>query len=134
MYEKLNFFDISFNYKKDKRGWYLDPFGSIGRSISPQGSFHIVSLLPGVIRGNHIHMATNEWIALWEGEFLFKWEEKNEVMEKILGSGKAYLIYVPEGVAHACKNIGKTEAFLFAYYEKKVLNYESDTIKKVILR
>jgi len=133
MEKGLKFYDISSFFHFDERGWRINPYADNYFNISQKGSFHIVSILPNAVRGNHIHLTTDEWIAFWGGKCEFFWEERGELKRKLFEKDKAYLVFIPEGIAHACKNVGDNESFLFSYYVKRVSDYEKETVRKVLI-
>lgn len=106
--------------RTDGRGWVIDPL------IKPApgaelGHIHVASLLPGAVRGNHVHPSSGEYILVWGGAATLAWEEPGGrvVGEKISGD-ELTVFQVPPGVAHAVTNTGDEVVYLIAYY------FESD--------
>ena len=121
------------HYRSDERGWNLMPLVPEFPGISDKGHLHIVSLEPGVVRGNHAHTTTDEWIVFWGGKTLLVWEEEGERKEEMLDGDKAYLVYLPAHIMHACKNVGNQTSFLFAYYETRIMQYDKETVRKILV-
>jgi dTDP-4-dehydrorhamnose 3,5-epimerase-like enzyme len=133
MTDTVKVYDISESYRKDARGWFISPLVPEFPRLNGEANFHIVSLLPGVVRGNHKHLTTGEWFVFWGGNTRFVWEQDGKLEEKVVGEKEACLIYVPKDMFHAIKNIGQVESFLFSYYEKKIRDYDKMTVKKVLI-
>ena len=129
----VNIYNITPQLKHDERGWTINPLSKEFRTISDAGHLHIVSITPGSVRGNHIHTTTAEWIVCWGAKVLFVWEINGEKKEMNFDDDKAYLVQIPMGVCHACKNIDTKDSYLFSYYEKEVVNYDKTTIRKTLL-
>jgi len=91
MGNSLEIFDITEYYKKDERGWNIAPLVSEFPGIDRCGHVHIVSLVPNAVRGNHVHMTTDEWIVFWGADVVFVWQEGESTQEKKLDGNKAYL-------------------------------------------
>ncbi len=92
--------------KCDKRGFSV--FFE-GNSIE---KFHIVSLNPGAIRGNHVHDYT-EIICVLGGKGIAEIElQDTEHFQKILIDENFQIIEVPQGKRHIVKNIGDRVFYL----------------------
>jgi oxalate decarboxylase/phosphoglucose isomerase-like protein (cupin superfamily) len=133
MAQTVTFSDITPSFRKDGRGWHMSPLVPGFPALGPGCHLHIVSLLPGAIRGNHSHTTTDEWMVFWGGRVLFAWQEKGKPREKLLEEDKAYLVHVPAGEPHACRNTGEKESYLLSYYEKAIKDYDRETVKKVLM-
>jgi oxalate decarboxylase/phosphoglucose isomerase-like protein (cupin superfamily) len=133
MAQTVTFSDITPSFRRDGRGWHMSPLVPGFPVPGPDCHMHIVSLLPGAVRGNHSHMTTDEWMVFWAGKVLFAWEEKGRLRERLMEEDRAYLVHVPAGVPHACRNDGERESFLFSYYEKAIRDYDRETVRKAIV-
>ena len=71
---------------------------------------HIVSVEPGMIRGNHYHTHSNEvLIVQHRDDWLFAWKEDGKDVSRQQFSGQgATLFWLPAGLTHAVKNTGST--------------------------
>lgn len=132
MNSELKIIDISANYRSDERGWSISPLTAELSQISPEGNFHITSITPGSVRGNHKHLLTDEWIVVWGGG-LFAWGTEEEVHQVAFAKGTAHLIFVPRGIYHSFKNTGTHDIFLFSYFVLKPGDYEKEIVRKNIL-
>ena len=129
----IQILDITDTMRRDERGWSVSPehpaFHAGGK-----GAFHITSMLPGAVRGNHKHLQTEEWIAVWGANILFAIQrEGGEKHEVHLDSHRAYLIHLPLGVYHAFKNVDKKEGYLYSYFMEKPKDYEKEIVRKPLL-
>ena len=80
-------------------------------------SLHLVMSLPGMVRGNHIHPETGEWICVFGGPARFFWEDEGQVRSRDLDD-ETTLIHIPAGVGHALRNNGDKPNFLIAFRKK----------------
>ena len=101
-------------YKDPKTGWSAYPFISgVDKSNMDIAGIHVVAILPGQVRGNHLHKDTNELLFFFSGKGVFYWEEDGELVERALDGGQA-LIRIPAGIKHAFKNSGEEVVYLLA--------------------
>lgn len=133
MLNKVKIIDISNEYKSDERGWSVSPDFAKLNILSENGNFHIVSMLPEAIRGNHKHLLTDEWIVVWGAKIIFAYGDENSNFERIFASDKAHLVFIPKHIYHALKNIDSKEGFLFSYFMITPVDYEKEIIRKKIL-
>ena len=74
--------------------------------------FHIVSLNPGAIRGNHVHNYT-EIICVVGGKGIAEIElESVNYFQKFLVTRDYQIIEIPPGTKHTVKNIGEKIFYL----------------------
>ena len=118
--------------EEDERGFAARPFKGI-----PQSSvfnFHVVSLNPGAVRGNHFHPRQKEFIIFLgpRGKLVTVDSVTKDRSETIIEGKGCPLITVPPKVIHAVKNISSEVAYLLCYNDKP-LDLEKDVIRKIIL-
>ena len=68
------FMDLKEEIKEDYRGFIFFTFR--GRVREPQDvlrSFHLISILPGQVRGNHLHPGHTEWFYPFHGTWVLLW-------------------------------------------------------------
>jgi len=75
---------------------------------------HVVTIRPGAIRGNHVHLRRREVIVVRsEGPWELGWRvpggESEEVERRRFEEAQGVLLCVEPGVAHALKNLGERE-------------------------
>lgn len=117
----VEFLELFEEIKEDPRGFVFFPWQGQAGVQKPQDvlrTFHLVSVAPGEVRGNHLHPGHQEYLFTFGGEGILTWEEKEgEVRERRL-SGHRTLVRIPPGVAHALRNPGPEIIFLLAWREK----------------
>jgi oxalate decarboxylase/phosphoglucose isomerase-like protein (cupin superfamily) len=70
------------------------------------------------VRGNHFHPAYEEWLYLFHGQGIFRWETATgEVKERTISDGRT-MIHIPLGVAHAVENPGPEILYLISWRER----------------
>jgi quercetin dioxygenase-like cupin family protein len=115
---EVEFIDLTGKIQEDARGFSFFPFK--GRSLKTQDlfeSFHLISIRPGQVRGNHLHPGHVEWLYAFHGPGLLLWEaEPGQVRERELRGGDT-LVRIPPGVAHALRNPGPKILYLLAWRE-----------------
>jgi quercetin dioxygenase-like cupin family protein len=112
----VQFIDLSGEIHADNRGMSYFPWQ--GRLQAPEDlskTFHLVSILPGHIRGNHYHPGHNEWLYPFHGTGTLIWEEAPDQVQERLISGDSTLIHIPPGIAHAVRNPGPEILYLLAW-------------------
>ncbi len=116
--ESVEFIDLSKEIREDSRGFSFYPLQ--GRAEHPEklpGAFHLVSIAPGQVRGNHLHPGVWEWLYPFHGTGDFLWEPRPGDLQERLVSGHLLLIRIPPGVAHALRNPGPEPIYLLAWRE-----------------
>ena len=114
----VRFIDISPERREDPGGisWFLWQ----GRGQDPQHlleSFHLLSIIPGHTRGNHLHPGHAEWLYPFHGTGVLLWEAApGQVRERVV-SGDCTLIHIPPGLPHALQNPGPEILYLLAWRE-----------------
>ena len=126
--EKVEFIDLSSELHEDERGFSFYPLkGRVEDPASLPDIFHLVSIAPGQVRGNHLHPTRWEWLHLIHGTGAFRWEpEPGEIQEREV-SGPRLLIRIPAGVAHSLRNSGQKPIYLLAWREGE-LGGAKDTV------
>ncbi len=117
----IELLELSEEIKEDPRGFVFFPWQGRAEVQDPPDvlrTFHLVSIAPGEVRGNHLHPGHQEYLFTFGGEGILIWEEKEgEVRERRL-SGHRTLVRILPGVAHALRNPGPEMLFLLAWREK----------------
>jgi len=115
----VNFIDLRDEIKRDARGMSFFPWqGRLHEIRDLLKTFHLISIQPGYIRGNHLHPGHAEWLYPFHGDSLLLWEAApGQVQEKLI-SGDQTLIHVPPGIPHALKNPGPEILYLLAWREE----------------
>jgi oxalate decarboxylase/phosphoglucose isomerase-like protein (cupin superfamily) len=115
---EVRFIDLSGEIKADPRGMSFFPWqGRLQESEDPLKTFHLVSVYPGQIRGNHRHPGHAEWLYPFHGAGILIWEAAPGQVRERLVAGDRTLIHIPAGCAHAIKNPGPEMLYLLAWRE-----------------
>jgi len=106
----------------DQRGWGVRPLEAAGLAGVPLGDLHVVSLRPGMVRGDHHHDGT-EWLLITEGtvEFRSRASEEEPVRSQTLEGDHPVLVEIPPGVRHAIRNVGERTVYLVAFSDRERL-------------
>ncbi len=115
----VEFLDLSAEIREDPRGFSL--FLWQDRLSKPQDllrTFHLISIVPGQVRGNHLHPGHREYLFAFHGAGVLIWEgEPGKVQERLI-TGNRTLIIIPPGIAHALRNPGPEILYLLAWRER----------------
>ena len=84
---------------------------------------YISLTLPGVERGPHEHEGQTDCFVFLDGSYeLFLWENRAGMGEAeevhAVGKENPCAVFVPPGVVHAYRNVGKEEAFVLNFPDK----------------
>ena len=116
--EAVQFFDISREIREDSRGFSFYPLKDrVQEPGTIPEAFHLVSIAPGQVRGNHLHPERWEWLYPFHGTGFFLWEPHPGDLRERMVSGRRLLIRIPPGVAHAVRNPGPEPLYLLAWRE-----------------
>jgi quercetin dioxygenase-like cupin family protein len=123
--------------KIDERGLIYFPFqGEVDQSFGWEvlESFHLVSLLPGQTRGNHLHPNKIEWLYVFNGEGQFYWtNDQGQLRQKLL-QGDQTMVIIPPGIPHALKNDRAGVLYLLAWRVAEEEDVSApDTIPEAII-
>ena len=93
----------------DERGFSLF-FGNF-----PVEKFHMASIEPGAVRGDHVH-AYDEILCVIGGEEVAEISLKNlEVSSRVIVQDEYHVIRIPAGVRHKIKNVGNRCFYLVGF-------------------
>lgn len=105
----------------DQRGWLMELFR---RDELPEGfdpAMCYMSLThPGIARGPHEHVGQTDGFAFLSGQYeVYLWENRPGKPEKFVvipaGEANPVVVFVPPGVVHAYRNVGKEDAFVLNF-------------------
>jgi dTDP-4-dehydrorhamnose 3,5-epimerase-like enzyme len=131
--EPVEFFDLKDDGFFDERGWAVNPIPVEKLTKKEFGHLHIASLIPGVVRGNHYHEQTTEFLYVFGGGYEFYYISDGTIKKRIFNNSELFGIRINAGTAHAIKNTGETIIFVAAYYDM-LYNFEDpDTVKKILI-
>ncbi|MCU0577912.1 MAG: cupin domain-containing protein [Desulfobacterota bacterium] len=115
----LQLISLPENFRQEPRGWSFSPFRERpwknGLEID-WASFHLVSLEPGSIRGNHVHPRVTEWLLFLGAPFLLVWQDEGSVLVQQRRIDDHHtLVVIPPRVKHAVQNLSPGPLYLTAF-------------------
>ena len=131
----VQFIDLRDEIHRDHRGMSFFPWqGRLHEPGDLLDTFHLVSIQPGHVRGNHLHPGHAEWLYPFHGDGILIWEKDPGQAQERLVSGDSTLILVPPGIAHALKNPGPEILYLLAWREEVegAATSEPETVRHVV--
>jgi len=104
------------NAYEDHRGAVVYPFRDLGVDPAQMRNMHVASLMPGEIRGNHLHPVHAEYVLVTGVEVSVVMVSREGEMETFTIGPEPMLVTMRPGVAHAFKNDGDFPCFLTCWY------------------
>ncbi|MBM4273522.1 MAG: cupin domain-containing protein [Deltaproteobacteria bacterium] len=133
---EVEFIDLAPHLNEDPRGLAYFPWQTqeLRDPASALRTFHLISIVPGQVRGNHFHPAYEEWLYVFHGRGIFRWETGTaEVRERLIADGRT-MIRIPPGVAHAIENPGPEILYLIAWRERSGTGAaELESVPKILV-
>ncbi|OGL46250.1 MAG: hypothetical protein A2W05_10090 [Candidatus Schekmanbacteria bacterium RBG_16_38_10] len=119
----------------DNRGIAIRPVSDEELQKKNIFNLHIVSLKPGVVRGNHYHQYQNEIICIFGSRCrVVAVDNKTGRREdEIIEEERNVLLKVPTNVTHALKNIGNGILYLLCYSDRKYDSENYDAVANKVL-
>lgn len=116
--QDVEFINLREEIWEDSRGFSFYPLkGRRGLGTHLPEAFHLVSIAPGAVRGNHVHPGRWEWLYPFHGTGFFLWEPQPGNLKERLVTGYRLLILIPPGIPHALRNPGPEPLYLLAWRE-----------------
>ncbi len=115
----VEFLDIADQTHEAPRGFLFFPWQQeVKEAQDVLRTFHLISIAPGQVRGNHLHPGYREYLFSFHGTGVLLWEEApGQVRERLL-TGRSTLVRIPPGIAHALRNPGPEPLYLVAWRER----------------
>jgi dTDP-4-dehydrorhamnose 3,5-epimerase-like enzyme len=133
----LHWITLPQNFSVDQRGWSFAPFKNleiIQKAQVDWNSFHAVSLEPGIVRGNHYHPETTEWLFFCGGPVRLVWQEVGALTtQEALIENNYTLVIIPPGISHAVKNESPGITYLIAFRSPAVSGENPEVIRSVLI-
>ena len=122
-------------FGQDDRGWSIQPITDEDIKSGMIGDIHMVSMKPGVIRGNHYHEYKTENILVIGStcRVVVMDNITKEREERVIEDNKKVLFVVPPNITHAIKNVGKEMSYLFCYSNAKKYLDKHDIVRNLII-
>ncbi|MES1191567.1 MAG: hypothetical protein ABUS47_10885 [Steroidobacter sp.] len=114
----------------DARGYVFEPMeaDALGRFRN----VHVVYTLPGVVRGNHRHLAGTE-ISSMAGPALVRYRQNDVIHDVQVPAGEVWRFEFPPGVAHAFRNEGTQPSLLAAFNTVEHDPQQPDAVRDVLI-
>ena len=120
----------------DARGDSFAPENSWGGFLKGVEDFHVMTVLPGNVRGNHYHTRRREiLIVMYRGCWSFHWdsgEGQSPQRREFEGRG-AVLIRISPGASHAVRNDGDEELYIAALADERFDPAAPDSIPRTVV-
>jgi len=131
--DKVERIDISLHV--DERGWVAWPIEEFDLDQRQLCHFHLPSLKPGAVRGNHYHLHRIEFALILSGpcRAIFEDNETGEQQDIIVEGDTPVLFKISSNVTHAFKNESSRDIFLMCYEQCSASGNAQDIFKKTIL-
>jgi dTDP-4-dehydrorhamnose 3,5-epimerase len=119
----------------DERGWVVWPIADVDLDQQRLHHFHLPSLKPGAIRGNHYHLRSIEFALILSGpcRAIFKDNETGEQQNVIVEGDTPVLFKISANVTHTFKNESSRDIFLLCYEQCSGDRNAPDIFKQTIL-
>ena len=97
-----------------ERGWLLQLMPLLTEVMGAVNDIHIVTLEPGVIRGNHYHELMTEALLPLSDGLRIVWQDADGRHEEITKAGESLYIFAPT-IPHAMRNDSPVTALGVAF-------------------
>ena len=124
--EEIKRLELKDAMRIDSRGWSIDPFRTAGQPAENVCGLHVVSITPGVSRGNHAHRGATEWLLVFGGsaKLISRQGETSLTHEMDVSGDGPVLFEIPPKVEHAVVNTSEHIIYIIAFYDSP----EADTV------
>jgi len=99
-------------------------------------NFHIATIKPDAIRGNHYHCHAKEYIIIvYDDSWTLAYDQGNGSgvkLKQFNGSG-TIAVEIEEKITHAVKNTGKTDLTIVAFTDKILDTEKPDVVQNIII-
>ena len=126
---------IELTYLADSRGWVARPLPDAILNNGLIANFHVPSLKPGAVRGNHYHRDTREYVLILNGpcKACFKDTETGELWETVFPGDRPVLLKIEPHTTHTFMNAAPHDVFLICYDEIVNKTSAPDIYRDIIL-
>jgi dTDP-4-dehydrorhamnose 3,5-epimerase-like enzyme len=108
----------SIDVQSDSRGQVFEPLSDGMARAGRWPNFHVATVQPGAVRGNHRHPEGTELIVMFGSDARFVYEEQGTRRELTLNRTSALAVHIPPGVAHAIQNTGDGVLVLLCFQSR----------------
>jgi dTDP-4-dehydrorhamnose 3,5-epimerase-like enzyme len=114
----IQFLPLGDTWRQDERGAVYFPWQNLPDAMPLADmcrSCHLISIVPGQIRGQHQHPDKTEWLLVFHGQGQLFWRSGDgELHQRLLGDNRT-LVVIPPGMPHTLRNDGPTILYLLAW-------------------
>jgi oxalate decarboxylase/phosphoglucose isomerase-like protein (cupin superfamily) len=114
----IQFLDLGDSLRQDERGEVYFPFQNLPDSM-PRAemctSCHLISIVPGQLRGQHQHPHKTEWLYVFHGQGQLFWRRQDGSQQQCGLDNNRTLVVIPPGIPHTLRNDGPTLLYLLAW-------------------
>jgi dTDP-4-dehydrorhamnose 3,5-epimerase-like enzyme len=118
------------------RGWVILPIDDADLLAGKIKNIHLASIKPMKIRGNHYHQNKTEYIFIFSGdvEVVIKDTVTNKIEKHdSIKCDTPYLLIAKPKFAHAIKNIGEKDVYLFCFGTKSYDSADPDVFSEKLI-
>ncbi len=126
---------VDIEASSDNRGIAIRPLSDEKLQKKNIFNLHLVSLKPGVVRGNHFHQYQNEVICIFGSrcKIVAVDNKTGKREEEIIEEDKQVLLRVPINITHAIKNVGNGILYLLCYSDRPYNPQDHDAVANRVL-
>ena len=126
---------VNFKLNEDDRGWVAWPMNEKLLKNGQLSNFHMPSLKPGKIRGNHYHLNRFEYVLILSGlcQALFIDNKTDEKLDILISDDTPKLFKIAPDTTHAFKNNGQNNIFILCYDKPGKGQQNKDVYQRIIL-
>lgn len=118
MGQTVEFLDVRPAWRQDERGWVYFPWQTLAGGWPAEEvlqSLHVIAILPGALRGQHLHPGKTEWLYVIAGQGTLFWRDQEECLQQRQLAAGRELVVIPPGVPHTLRNDGQEVLYLLAW-------------------
>jgi oxalate decarboxylase/phosphoglucose isomerase-like protein (cupin superfamily) len=133
----LKIISLPEGFRQEPRGWSFAPFRESPLQNGLEldwSSFHLVSLEPGSIRGNHVHPRVTEWLLFSGAPLLLVWQDEgSDLVQQESITDHHTLVVIPPRVKHAVQNQSPGTIYLTAFRSRAPGSGAAETVAAPLL-
>lgn len=114
----IQFLPLGDAWRQDERGAVYFPWQNLPDAFPLADmcrNCHLISIVPGQIRGQHQHPDKTEWLLVFHGQGQLFWRSGDGELHQRLLSDNRTLVVIPPGMPHTLRNDGSTILYLLAW-------------------
>jgi oxalate decarboxylase/phosphoglucose isomerase-like protein (cupin superfamily) len=137
MMNTLEIISLPESFRQESRGWSFSPFRGYPLADGLEldwASFHLVSMEPGSIRGNHVHPRVTECLLFLGAPCLLVWQDEGSdlVQQRRIDDHHTVAI-IPPRVKHAVQNLSAGPIYLTAFRSRATGSRDEETVATFLI-